>query len=111
MMWTLKATRSDFPCTGISGVVRALANRFAALLNASGLAMATPGAPASSMITAFILLDPIAAPGPPRPALRMFPSGSAKGMLAAVSLISPARPTMATPALALYFAWSTLMAS
>ncbi|KAF5032318.1 hypothetical protein DSECCO2_618550 [anaerobic digester metagenome] len=92
-------------------VVRALAKRLAALLNSSGLAMGTADAPASSMTTALIPLEPMTAPSPPRPALRMLPSGSAKEMLAAVSFISPAGPMSATPTLGPYLSCNTLMAS
>ena len=98
-----------WPVTG--WVVRALVKRLEASLKASGLAMVTPGAPASSMTTALIFFAPMTAPRPPRPALRMLLWGSAKEMLAAVRRISPAGPMMATPTLGPYLAWSTLMAS
>jgi len=92
-------------------VDRAVAKRLAALLKASLSAMGTPGAPVSSMTMALIFLEPMTAPRPPRPALRMLLWGSAKEMLAPVRRISPAGPMMATPTLGPYLACRTLMAS
>ena len=68
-----------------------------ALLKASGSASWMPGAPSSSMAMNLIRLEPMTAPRPPRPWLRILPEGSFTEMLAAVSRISPAGPMAITP--------------
>ena len=50
-----------------------------------------------SMVMYLIFLEPMTAPPPPRPWLRMLPSGSFTEMFAAAILYSPAGPQTTTP--------------
>src|SRR5512133_4393705 len=68
-----------------------------AFLKASGSASWMPGAPSSSMAMNLMRLEPMTAPRPPRPWLRILPDGSFTAMFAEVRRISPAGPMAITP--------------
>jgi len=76
---------------------RVLAKMRAASLNFTASLGITGGVPVSSMEMNLTFFEPITAPRPPRPRLRMRDSGSATEILAESIFISPTGPMAMTP--------------